>query len=235
MTSFPQATFDDPSGSKRNVYVASLPFDFDDYQLLKLFSPFGRISSARIMRAKKSHASKGYGFVLFKEARSAEMSIESLHGRFIGISRIQVRLANIDASFTFSKGVHMPSSASAGDALMTSTATSTDASSGAISTTTTSTLSSIGMLPSSNTVPQVIYAIPQLSGAPEVFQPTSTPPAFATMASTPQLTLQPNCGQFFNAASMLQPMSSSVDASVFAPGFVPPVPQPLYVMLLPSA
>lgn len=101
-----QSLNDDTLKQSRNVYVASLPLSFDDQQLQDLFSPYGRIVSGRIMRAKKSHASKGYGFVMFREVSSAEKAIEGLHGRVIGGSRIQVRRANADASMTFSKVSH---------------------------------------------------------------------------------------------------------------------------------
>ncbi|KAG5485445.1 hypothetical protein LSCM1_07529 [Leishmania martiniquensis] len=103
-----QSLNEDTLKQSRNVYVASLPLNFDDQQLQDLFSPYGRIVSARIMRAKKSHASKGYGFVMFREVSSAEKAIEGLHGRVVGGSRIQVRRANADASMTFSKVLHTP-------------------------------------------------------------------------------------------------------------------------------
>ncbi|CAJ1017866.1 putative RNA recognition motif (RRM, RBD, or RNP domain) [Leishmania utingensis] len=103
-----QSPNDDTLKQSRNVYVASLPLSFDDQHLQDLFSPYGRIVSARIMRAKKSHASKGYGFVMFREVSCAEKAIEGLHGRVVGGSRIQVRRANADASMTFSKVLHTP-------------------------------------------------------------------------------------------------------------------------------
>ncbi|KAG5485993.1 hypothetical protein LSCM4_06699 [Leishmania orientalis] len=103
-----QPLSEDALKQSRNVYVASLPLSFDDQHLQDLFSPYGRIVSARIMRAKKSHASKGYGFVMFREVSSAEKAIEGLHGRVVGGSRIQVRRANADASMTFSKVLHTP-------------------------------------------------------------------------------------------------------------------------------
>lgn len=87
----------------RNVYVASLPLYFDDQLLFELFAPYGRISSARVMRAKGSHQSKGYGFVMFRDSKNAECAIESLNGRTLAGSRIQVRLANADACNAFEK------------------------------------------------------------------------------------------------------------------------------------
>lgn len=94
------------AGQTRNVYVASLPSHFDDQQLHNLFSPYGRIISARIMRAKKSHLSKGYGFVMFREASAAEQAIQAVHGSVIEGSLVQVRWASADASTTFGKVSH---------------------------------------------------------------------------------------------------------------------------------
>ncbi|RNC42400.1 RNA-binding protein 5 [Trypanosoma cruzi] len=85
----------------RNVYVASLPLDFDDQQLFDLFAQYGPISSARIMRKKGTRESKGYGFILYKNVASAALAISSLSGGIIGGSRIQVRLAHPDASTAY--------------------------------------------------------------------------------------------------------------------------------------
>lgn len=84
-----------------NVYVASLPLEFDDQGLNDLFAPYGSISSARIMRAKGTRRSKGYGFVLYRDSASAVRAIGALHGHVLQGSRIQVRLANPDASNAF--------------------------------------------------------------------------------------------------------------------------------------
>ncbi|KAH9586208.1 RNA recognition motif domain [Trypanosoma melophagium] len=91
----------DPSEFGRNVYVASLPISFDDEQLFSLFAPYGSISSARIMRKKGTRESKGYGFVLYKNPRSAELAISSLVGHVIDGNKIQVRLAHPDASIAY--------------------------------------------------------------------------------------------------------------------------------------
>ncbi|RNF01948.1 RNA-binding protein 5 [Trypanosoma conorhini] len=91
----------DKSEFGRNVYVASLPLDFDDQQLFDLFALYGPISSARIMRKKGTRESKGYGFVLYKNASAAELAISTLSGSVIGGNRIQVRLAHPDASTAY--------------------------------------------------------------------------------------------------------------------------------------
>ncbi|ESL06917.1 RNA-binding protein 5 [Trypanosoma rangeli SC58] len=94
-----------------NIYVATLPLDFDDRQLFDLFAPYGPINSARIMRKKGTRDSKGYGFVFYKNPSSAELAIGSLSGSVIGGKRIQVRLAHHDASAAFSSQ-HTPKSTS---------------------------------------------------------------------------------------------------------------------------
>lgn len=86
-----------------NVYVASLPLDFTDQQLFELFAPYGSINSARIMRAKGTRQSKGYGFVLYKEARGAEMAIAALNGMALGGGHLQIRLAHPNASTALRK------------------------------------------------------------------------------------------------------------------------------------
>nr|CCC95778.1 unnamed protein product [Trypanosoma congolense IL3000] len=88
-------------GANCNVYVASLPLHFDDDQLFALFSPYGRITSARIMRSKGARQSRGYGFVLYKDPSSAELAISSLLGCVIDGSRIQVRMAHPGASVAY--------------------------------------------------------------------------------------------------------------------------------------
>ncbi|RNF03749.1 RNA-binding protein 5 [Trypanosoma rangeli] len=94
-----------------NIYVATLPLDFDDRQLFDLFAPYGSINSARIMRKKGTRDSKGYGFVFYKNASSAELAIGSLSGSVIGGKRIQVRLAHPDASAAYNSQ-HTPKSSS---------------------------------------------------------------------------------------------------------------------------
>lgn len=86
-----------------NVYAAGLPPDMNDQQLHDLFAPYGLITSARIMRAKATRASKGYGFVLFEDIKSASQAVTALNGLIIGGHRIQARLAHPDASSALRK------------------------------------------------------------------------------------------------------------------------------------
>lgn len=87
-----------PIATSRNVYVASLPQTLNDAELMNLFSPFGIVLSAKIMREKKTRQSKGYGFVLFRDEEAAAASVRAMNTAVVGNSRLQVRLAHPSAS-----------------------------------------------------------------------------------------------------------------------------------------
>ncbi|CAD2220540.1 RNA-binding protein 5 [Angomonas deanei] len=86
-----------------NVYAAGLPPNFSDQQLFDLFSIFGRITSARIMRSKGNRESKGYGFVLFKTEEEAQQAVYGLNGHIVQDFCLQVRLADPIASGSLRK------------------------------------------------------------------------------------------------------------------------------------
>ncbi|CAJ1017862.1 putative RNA recognition motif (RRM, RBD, or RNP domain) [Leishmania utingensis] len=87
-----------PSPFTRNVYIASLPNDYSEKDLLDLFSPFGRVITCTVKYDKKTGLCKGYGFVLFENEQDALNSVIALQGHTIRNTRIQVRLARPEAS-----------------------------------------------------------------------------------------------------------------------------------------
>ena len=54
-----------------NLYVKNLDDSFTDEKLREVFGEFGKITSAKVM-TDKNGASKGFGFVCFDNAESAE-------------------------------------------------------------------------------------------------------------------------------------------------------------------
>lgn len=82
----------------RNVYIASLPPDYTNEQLLSLFSPYGKIISCVIRTDKKTGLCQGYGFVLFENECDACNAVLALQGHMINFTRVQVRLARPEAS-----------------------------------------------------------------------------------------------------------------------------------------
>ncbi|KAJ3243452.1 Protein phosphatase PP2A regulatory subunit B [Chytriomyces hyalinus] len=66
----------------RNLYVKNLPIDpiFTTDDLYALFSPFGRIVSAKVMMDESIWVSKGFGFVSFSTEEDAFAAIDGLNG-----------------------------------------------------------------------------------------------------------------------------------------------------------
>mgnify|MGYP003310199917 CR=1 FL=1 len=62
-----------------NIFVSSLNFRARKEDLIELFSPFGEVTSARIILNKETHRSKGYGFVEMSE-EDGNKAIEALNG-----------------------------------------------------------------------------------------------------------------------------------------------------------
>jgi len=63
-----------------NVFVKFLPASVDDMALLKMFSPFGRIVSYKVMIDPGTLKSLGYGFVKFSTQEEALLAIENMAG-----------------------------------------------------------------------------------------------------------------------------------------------------------
>lgn len=61
------------------VYVGNLPYTVDDAGLMRLFSPYGPVDSARVVVEAETGTSKGYGFVEMPE-EGARHGIAGLNG-----------------------------------------------------------------------------------------------------------------------------------------------------------
>jgi RNA recognition motif-containing protein len=61
------------------LYVGNLLYEVTDADLNELFSPYGEVQSAEVVRYRKSKRSKGYGFVVFTTAESANAALEALN------------------------------------------------------------------------------------------------------------------------------------------------------------
>ncbi|KAH7828339.1 putative Polyadenylate-binding protein 4 [Monocercomonoides exilis] len=65
----------------RNLYVRGFPAHFTDDDLKELFSRFGKITSAKVMKSESSGISRGFGFVCFStddEARKAYLEMNGV-------------------------------------------------------------------------------------------------------------------------------------------------------------
>jgi cold-inducible RNA-binding protein len=64
-----------------NIYVGNLPFEIDDTELEGTFTPFGEVSSARVIQDRFSGRSRGFGFVEMADDTQAEAAILALNGK----------------------------------------------------------------------------------------------------------------------------------------------------------
>lgn len=75
-----------------NLYIKNLSDDIDDERLRNEFSPYGTITSNKVMRDDKGN-SRGFGFVCFTQPEEATRAVTELNGRMIGQKPIYVALA----------------------------------------------------------------------------------------------------------------------------------------------
>jgi RNA recognition motif-containing protein len=63
-----------------NIYVGNLSWNLKDQDLANLFTPFGEVTSAKIVNDKFTQRSKGFGFVEMKDDAQAQAAIAQLNG-----------------------------------------------------------------------------------------------------------------------------------------------------------
>lgn len=76
-----------------NIFVSNLGFNIMDEDLRKYFSHYGEVSSVRIIVDKVTKQSRGFGFVVMNDTRSAETAIRELNGSMIDDRAIKVNEA----------------------------------------------------------------------------------------------------------------------------------------------
>ena len=62
-----------------NIYVGNLSWSMTDEDLSTLFTEYGTVSSAKILKDKMNGRSKGFGFVEMEDAEAAKAAIAALN------------------------------------------------------------------------------------------------------------------------------------------------------------
>ncbi|KAF6175439.1 hypothetical protein GIB67_036530 [Kingdonia uniflora] len=76
-----------------NLYIGYLPPTLEDDVLIRLFSPFGEIVMAKVIKDRLTGQSKGYGFVKYSDVSQANQAITSMNGYRLDGRVIAVRVA----------------------------------------------------------------------------------------------------------------------------------------------
>lgn len=63
-----------------NIYVSNLGFNVRDEDLKEFFSPYGEVSSAKVINDRETGKSRGFGFVEMPDDAAAKKAIEELDG-----------------------------------------------------------------------------------------------------------------------------------------------------------
>ncbi len=75
------------------IFVAGLPYDLDDNELVEIFEKFGTIISAKVAMDKETGKSKGFGFIEMQNDAEALDAIESLNDISLGKKPLVVKRA----------------------------------------------------------------------------------------------------------------------------------------------
>ena len=75
------------------IYVGNLPWSVDDGKLQDLFSEFGEITEATVLKDKFNGRSKGFGFVTFSEDSSAQKAIKAMNDKDVEGRKLKVNEA----------------------------------------------------------------------------------------------------------------------------------------------
>ena len=77
----------------KKLYVGSLPTGFTDVQLNAMFTACGTVTSAEIMKEKRTGQSRGFGFVEMSTIEEALEAIKKFHNAALGDNKLVVNEA----------------------------------------------------------------------------------------------------------------------------------------------
>lgn len=75
------------------LFVAGLPYDLDDAELMEIFEKFGTVTTARVAMDRDTGKSKGFGFVDMQNSEEARDAIENLKDISLGKKPLVVKEA----------------------------------------------------------------------------------------------------------------------------------------------
>lgn len=78
------------------IKLNNIPHGFYEDQMRKYFSQFGKVKNVVLIRSKKTHKSRGFGFVEFELPQVAKAASEAMHNYLFFHSVLKCRQMNRD-------------------------------------------------------------------------------------------------------------------------------------------
>jgi len=73
-----------------NIYVSNLSFNVQDEDLREFFTPYGEVTSAKVIMDRDTQRSRGFGFVEMSDDTASKKAINELDGATIDGRTIKV-------------------------------------------------------------------------------------------------------------------------------------------------
>lgn len=83
------------------LYIGHFPKDFEELDLRRFLSQFGKVYNCRVARKIETGKPKGYAFVKFGDDETAKIACETLHGYFLEKQRLVCQLRPSHAGMFF--------------------------------------------------------------------------------------------------------------------------------------
>ena len=74
------------------LFISGFPLEITELELVQIISPFGEVSTIKIVRDKVTRKCKGYAFIEMINREGAINTIEALDGTAIGERLLTVRI-----------------------------------------------------------------------------------------------------------------------------------------------
>jgi RNA recognition motif-containing protein len=76
-----------------NIYVSNLSFNVQDEDLKEFFTPYGEVTSAKVITDRETGRSRGFGFVEMADDAASQKAIAELDGATVENRAINVSVA----------------------------------------------------------------------------------------------------------------------------------------------
>jgi len=76
-----------------NIYVSNLSFNVQDEDLREFFTPYGEVTSAKVIMDRETSRSRGFGFIEMPDEAASKKAIAELNGATVENRTITVNEA----------------------------------------------------------------------------------------------------------------------------------------------